>query len=131
LRKSDFDFSVAHNRLIFSCWTERGAQVWRVTGWEFIEGKLLLEAARRTGAERARLELIPRARVSSGIESISESRRERCERLARLACEVASGARVERVGLSAGSRPGQPGRYARIVLRLRRERVALAGTVAE
>ncbi|OLE55760.1 MAG: hypothetical protein AUG51_02185 [Acidobacteria bacterium 13_1_20CM_3_53_8] len=131
LRKSDFDFSVVHNRLIFSCWTERGAQVWRIVGWESFGGKLLLEAARRTGAERAKLELIPRAKVSSGIEVLGESRRERCERLARLACELAYGARIERVGLSAGSRPGQPGRYARIILRLRSERIAVAGTVAE
>ncbi|HMF55649.1 MAG TPA: hypothetical protein VK619_04765 [Pyrinomonadaceae bacterium] len=131
LRTDEFDFSVAHNRLIFSCWTERGAQVWRILGWEFFEGKLLLEAARRTGAVRARLELIPRARVSSGIGAVSESRRERCERLARLACDMVDGARVERASLSAGSRPGQPGRYARIILRLRRERVAVAGIVAE
>src|SRR5947209_5695588 len=111
LRKDEFDFKVSHNRLIFSCWTERGSQVWRVTAWEWTEGKLLLEASRRTGAERARLQLIPRAKVSSINETVSETRRARCEMLAKLTCETIGGnTRVERAGLSAGSRPGQPGR---------------------
>src|SRR2546423_15688568 len=90
VRKSEVDFSVAHNRLIFSCWTERGTQVWRVTGWEIFGEKLRLEASRRTGAERATLELIPRASVASISETVTETRRARCEMLARLACEAAS-----------------------------------------
>src|SRR4051794_3761984 len=60
LRKSECDFRVAHGRLIFSCWTQEGPVVWRIKGWEWTGEKLLLEASRRMGAERAQLELIPR-----------------------------------------------------------------------
>lgn len=131
LRRGEMDFSVTHNRLIFSCWTERGTEVWRVTALKIFGEKLLLEVARRAGRERARLELIPRARVTDIKEALSETRRVLCERMARLAREVSDGAKIERVALSAGSRPGQPGRYARIILRVACERIAVAGTVAD
>src|SRR6185436_10698852 len=41
-----------------------------------------------------------------------------------------SGAKLERAALSPGARRGQPGRYARIVLRQRHQRIAVTGSVA-
>ena len=132
LHRSECDFRVSQGRLIFSCWGERGVVTWRVIGWEWVGGKLLLEASRRMGAERARLELIPRASASAATAAVGEKRRERCSRLANLASAVLPGLKVERAGLSAGARAGQPGRYARILLRhLNRERIAVAGEVTD
>ena len=131
LRQSECDFRVTHGRLIFSCWTPQGPVIWRIKGWEWTGQKLLLEASRQMGAERAQLELIPRASALALIEAVSASRRERCSRMANLACAALQGARVERAGLGAGARSGQPGRYARILLRHgNRERIAVAGTIA-
>ena len=45
-------------------------------------------------------------------------------------CALQAGAKIERVALSPGMRRGQPGRYARILLRLRREGVPLAEIAA-
>jgi hypothetical protein len=130
-RGQDCDFRVSHGRLIFSCWTKDGLTVWRIEGWEWTGEKLLLEGARRAGAETARLELIPRASVKALTAAITDTRRERCRRLAALACDSLPGAKVERAGLSAGTRPGQPGRYARILLRhTARELIAVTGPVA-
>jgi hypothetical protein len=130
LQRSECDFRVSQGRLIFSCWSEQGALVWRIVGWEWTGGKLLLEASRRMGAERVQLELIPRASVETATAAIGDTRRERCSTLARLACAVLPDVKVERAGLSAGARRGQPGRYARIMLRhLNRERIAVAGEV--
>ena len=132
LRKGECDFRVSHGRLLFSCWTDRGLIVWRITGWEWTGQKLSLEASRRMGAERARLELLPRVSLNALTAAISETRRERCQRLAALACTALRGAKPERAGLSAGARSGQPGKYARILLRhLNHERIAVAGEVAE
>jgi hypothetical protein len=132
LRNDECDFSVAHGRLIFSCWTHQGLVVWRIKGWEWTGEKLLLEASRRMGAERAHLELIPRASIRDLAAAISDSRRERCYRIANLACAALQGAKLERAGLSAGARPSQPGRYARILLRHgNRKRIAVAGTVTD
>jgi hypothetical protein len=134
LRRDECDARVAHGRLIFSCWSERGSQAWRVTGWEWTGEKLLLEATRRTGAESRVLELIPRAAASAIAAILSATRRKRCERLAQLACAQAQeqdkGAKIERVGLSAGVRRGQPGSYARILLRLtKNQRLAVTGPI--
>ncbi|MBC7911652.1 MAG: hypothetical protein H7Y30_14190, partial [Pyrinomonadaceae bacterium] len=131
LRKSEIDFSIAQGRLMFSCLSDEGHAVWHVTGWEWTGEKLLLEATRRMGAERAQLELIPRASAGSIAALVAATRRARCQTLAQLACAVWHGARVARVGLSAGARLGQPGRDARILLDLKNERIALTGTVAE
>jgi hypothetical protein len=132
LRKSECDFRVLHGRLIFTCWSQAGADAWHVVGWEWTGGKLLLEAERRMGAERSLLELIPRATASAITETVSANRRALCERLAHLARAQFGGAKVERIGLSAGARLGQPGRYARILLRPdHRDRIAVTGIVTK
>src|SRR5712692_9596705 len=61
LASNEFDFSIAHRRLIFTSWTETGSRSWRITAWEWTGEKLLLEASRRMGADVAMLELVPRA----------------------------------------------------------------------
>lgn len=132
LRKEELELRIEHGRLMLFCLTEEGARLWRINSWEWTGEKLQLEASARMGRESARLELIPRASASAIVAGISAARRERAERMARLACSALTGAKVERVGLSAGAHRGQPGRYARILLRRSaRERIAVAGTVAD
>lgn len=131
LRKGECDFRLERGRLIFSCLSEEGAQVWRVTGWKWTGEKLLLETSRHMDAERGQLELVPRASIQAMTASISAARSERSQWLAERACELSKGATTEHVGLSAGTRPGQPGPFARIILRHRNVRVAVAGVVAE
>ncbi len=131
LNNNEFDFSIAHRRLIFSSWTETGSRSWRVTAWEWTGEKLLLEASRRMGADVATLELVPRASAKAIVASIAAARQARCERLAQVASESLSGAKIERAVLSPGMRRDQPGRYARIVLRRPHERLAITATVAQ
>jgi hypothetical protein len=132
LRRSEIDLTVSHDRLIFSCWTEKGTRSWRVRAWEWTGAKLLLEATRRAGAESALIELIPRVSTKTINANVSTARRLRAVELARVVCESSSGegATIERVGLSAGARRNQPGRAARILLlRRRRERICATGVV--
>jgi hypothetical protein len=181
LNSTEFDFSIAHHRLIFSSWTETGSRTWRVTAWSWTGEKLLLEASRRTGAEVAKLELVPRASAKAIVASIAAARQARSEKLAQIVAETFEdvggmwgldrndlhtepkipnprmprvdsselhpkpntqppephrlksmllSAKIERAVLSPGMRRDQPGRYARIVLRLPHERVAVTATVA-
>ena len=81
------------------------------------------------GAERTRLELVPRTSAKTIAATIRAARQVRCERLAQLVCEWQPKTSVERCALSPGTRPGQPGRYARILLRWKGERMAVAGPV--
>ncbi len=177
INASEFELSVAQNRLMFSCWTETGSRTWRVTGWNWTGEKLLLQATRRMGAEQAALELIPRASAKAVVASIAAARQERCERLAEIVAQILEGVgcralaedasgiseykpasspqlgsknqiptprtqhptpntphplvKIERATLSPGMRREQPGRYARIILGGKHQRIAVAGTVAQ
>jgi hypothetical protein len=194
LNHDEFEFSVEHNRLIFSCWTEAGASAWRLNDWKWCDDKLLLKVTRRMGAEAATIELIPQASARTIMASIAAARQERCEKLAELVAATLgegvgdrvlgvekSGKRynsnqkssrgrrrlaeqpkdvnfeirtnqtptpdplhphrtphtfhpsvkIESATLSPGMRRDQPGRYARIILRLPHERTAVTGTVAQ
>ncbi|HEX8455834.1 MAG TPA: hypothetical protein VF656_00790 [Pyrinomonadaceae bacterium] len=128
--RGEWELKAAHGALHFSYRTKRGhARVWRVEGWEWTGERLRLEATRRAGAERAVLELVPRATVREGTETLAAARRAACARLASLVREAAGNAEVERASLSAGARRGVPGRYARINLRSGRESIAATGAV--
>ena len=126
----EIDFSVAQTRLIFSSWTETGSRTWRVSAWNWTGEKLLLQASRRMGAESASIELVPHASAKAMVASITAARQERCEKLAQLVSDFVPNAKIERAALSPGMRRDQPGRYARIILRLPHERIAVTGIVA-
>lgn len=81
------------------------------------------------GAERPLIELVPRASAAAIALTVKAARQARCDQLAELACSVASGLKVERASLSPGARRGQPGPYARIVLRQKYHRIAVTGYV--
>jgi len=129
LRRSELDIAIAHGRLIFTCWTEKGSRSWKVFAWEWTGEKLLLQASRKMGAERPVIELVPRAAATAIALTVRAARQTRCDALAQLACSFQPGAKVERSSLSPGARRGQPGRYARIVLRQRHQRTAVTGSV--
>ena len=136
LRRDEMDVSVVHGRLLLSCWTEKGSRSWRILGWEWNGQMLLLQASRRFGAELPLIELVPRASALAVAATIRAARQVRCEKLARLACaaQLEPGiercqTRIERCGLNQGTRPSQPGRYARIILFRRHARIAVSGPV--
>jgi hypothetical protein len=131
LKRNELEVTNFHGRLILSSWTEKGTRSWRVTAWEWTGTKLLFQASRRMGAEQPLLELIPQASAAAVAATVKAARQARCEKLAQLACNAMSGAKVEKAALSPGARRGQPGRYARIILRLKHERLAVTATVAE
>jgi hypothetical protein len=129
LATGEFAFSIDHRRLIFSSWTETGSRSWRITAWSWTGDKLLLQASRRMGAEVAKLELVPRASARAIVAGVAAARQVRCQTLAQIASRALS-AKIERAVLSPGMRRDQPGRYARIVLRLRHARISMTATVA-
>jgi hypothetical protein len=144
VNRAEFDFSVAHSRLIFASWTERGTRTWRVLDSHLSDDKLLLRVSRRLGAEVATIELVPRASARALVATVTAARQMRCEQLARLVAQTlvcgnemdgdglrsVPQAKIERATLSPGMRRDQPGRYARIILRLPPERIAVTAIVA-
>jgi hypothetical protein len=130
LLRTELDIAVAHSRLILTTWTEKGSRAWKIFDWELTGEKLILRASRRMGAERPLIELIPRAAASAIAITVKSARQQRAMQLGLLTCANQSGAKLERAALSPGARRGQPGRYARIVLRQRHQRIAVTGSVA-
>ncbi len=129
LRREELDLSIVQRRLMLSCWTEQGTRLWRILEWDWNGQLLELKVSRRMGAEVSLIELIPRITAKAVTATIRVARQMRCERLAQLAAGLQSETAVERFSLSRGTKPGQPGRYAQILLRRRRERVAVTGPV--
>ena len=130
VRRHELDVELDHGKLILSCWTEHGQRSWRIRAWDWSGDKLLLEASRRMGAERPLIEIVPRASASSIAAAVKAARLVRCEQLSQLACVARQSSRVEKASLSPGIRRGQPGKYARIVLRQKHQRIAVTGSVA-
>ncbi|HEY0101235.1 MAG TPA: hypothetical protein VGB76_20090, partial [Pyrinomonadaceae bacterium] len=131
LGRGAWEIGLTRGGLHFSYRTERGAlYVWRVEGWEWTGARLRLSTTRKMGAERAVLELVPRASVAEGVAQVAAARWAACEKLAALVCAATPNAKVERANLSAGARRAEPGRYARILFsRAGRERFAATGAV--
>lgn len=129
LRNDELEIAIAHGKLVFSCWTEKGNRWWQVLAWEWNGQLLELETSRRLGRERALMQLVPRATAKYVAAAISGARRLRCERLAQLVAVFEPHTKIERLSLSRGTRSGQPGRYAQVLLLRRRERIAVTGPV--
>ena len=130
LNRSELDIAVAYGRLILTTWTEKGSRAWKIFDWDSTGDKLSLRASRRMGAERPLIELVPRAAASAIALTVKTARQQRAAQLGQLACAIQSGAKLERAALSPGARRGQPGRYARIVLLQKHQRIAVTGSVA-
>ena len=130
LTRSELDIAVSYGRLILTTWTDEGSRAWKIFDWELIGEKFTLRASRRMGAERPLLELVPRAAASAIALTVKTARQQRSVQLGQLACAMQAGAKLERAALSPGARRGQPGRYARILLRQKHQRIAVTGSVA-
>jgi hypothetical protein len=130
LRAGEWELCASGGALRFSYWADAGACAWRVEAWEWAGGKLSLRVTRRMGAERAVLELVPRASAREGAAAVAAARLAACARLAEVVRARAPGSVVESVRLSAGGRRAEPGRYARVLLRRGRgDLIAATGPV--
>src|SRR4029453_4080360 len=129
LHRNEMDLSISRDRLILSCWTERGTRSWRILEWSWNGQILSLHGSRKMGAELPLIELIPRASALAIAATIRAARQARCDFLAQLASTMEPNTRIERATVSPGARRGQPGRYARILLRRKHERIAVTGSV--
>ena len=134
LLRNELDVAISHQRLILTSWVElgirQGSRAWKIFAWDWSGEKLTLQVSRRMGAERPLIELVPRASATSIALTVKTARQKRCDQLATAVCSLQPGAQVERARLSPGARRGQPGRYARIILRQKHQRIAVTGCIA-
>ncbi|HEU5131144.1 MAG TPA: hypothetical protein VFT26_03535, partial [Pyrinomonadaceae bacterium] len=103
LRRDEIDVAIVRDRLMLSCWTEKGTQLWRVGGWEWNGQLLEIQVSRKMRAEVSLVQLIPRTSAKAVTATIRAARQVRCERLAALASQLVFGSVVERFSLSRGT----------------------------
>jgi len=129
LRRDEIDVAIVHKRLVLSCWTEKGNRLWRILAWNWNGQSLELQTSQRMGGVRELIQLVPRTSAKHIAATIRAARQLRCYVLAQLAAALEPGTTIERLSLSRGTRPGQPGHYAQILLRRKRQRIAVTGPV--
>ena len=109
--------------------SEKGTRLWRIVAYDWNGQLLELQVSGRMGTKVALMQLIPRTSAKAMTAIIRGARQMRGERLARLAAALQPGSVVERLSLSRGTKPGQPGRNAQILLARKRQRIAVTGPV--
>ena len=128
LHRREIEVTVEQERLILSCWVETGSKSWRILAWYWSGQALMFHASRRMGIG-AMIELVPRASAKAVTATIRAARQARCYKVAQLACAIDPDTRIERCALSPGIGRGQPGKYARILLRRKQLRIAVTTSV--
>lgn len=128
LRQEEWALEATGRNLIFSYWSECGPRTWIITGWDLAEEQIILQAARRTLAERALLKITPRREVRQEVESLAAARLDALAHLVEVVRLRFANFAVERASLSTGIHPGIPGRYARLLLYHAKEKTRVAAT---
>ena len=120
-----YELSVEWGKLIFAWWDDERAQSWRVTACEVRTAEVRLQATRGLGKEVVEYILRDAERWQPPIPLDLSARRQRYgEWLPQLISTLPGAACVGRVSLRGQRAHGQPGCYARAVLKLRGETVS-------
>lgn len=131
LTRDEIEVRFEFGKFILSVSINEGFTFWRVMNWKKDGEKLTFEVSKKFGKEKTKIELIPRVSSSVLTANINESRQERSIKIASLAASIQPKTEIEKVGLSKGIRRGTVGRYARIILKNSKERIAVTTDVAE
>lgn len=130
------ELSVEWGKLIFAWWDETRSQSWRVTAYETDEAELRLQVTRGLKNELTTLILRNELKWRDKIEfenlELTERRRLYAQTLAEMLATKFEGARIQRLTTGTNRSRSVPGRYARLVLKLRSETaLAIGATEAE
>ncbi|MEK7829926.1 MAG: hypothetical protein AAB401_02510, partial [Acidobacteriota bacterium] len=125
------ELSVEWGKLIFAWWDDERSQSWRVTAYEIDEAELRLQVTRGLKNEIATITLRNQAKWREKIElenlETDQRRQLYAQTLAELFASNFEGVRVQRVTSGADRPHAVPGKYARLVLKLRGETALAIG----
>lgn len=129
--RNEIEVRFEFGKLVLSVSLNEGFKFWRVNDWKQEEEKLIFEVAKQFGKDKSKIELIPRVSSQTLNATINESRQQRANKIASLAAALQPKTEIEKAGLSKGMKRGAVGRYARIILKTYKERIAVTADVAE
>jgi hypothetical protein len=131
LTRDEIEIKEELGKLILYFSSNEGYKFWRVMKWKQEGEKLSFEVSKNFGKEKTTIELIPRVSSQTLTANINESRQERAIKIASLAASLNPKTEIEKVGLSKGMKRGAVGRYARVVLKTFKDRIAVTADVSE
>lgn len=136
ITRDNCELSVEWGKLIFAWWDDQRSQNWRVTAYELDEAELRLQVMRGLKNEITTLTLRNQTRWQEKVEFENLELAERRKLYAQTLAEMFAGgffnAKIRHVTTGADHSHSVPGRYARLVLKLRGETVlAIGATEAE
>lgn len=134
--RDNCELSVEWGKLIFAWWDDQHSQNWRVTAYEIEQAEVRLQVTRGLKAEITTLTLRNQPRWQEKVEfenlELAERRLLFAQTLAELFAGGQFNAKVQRATTGADHLRSIPGRYARLILKLRGETVlAIGATEAE
>lgn len=130
------ELSVEWGKLIFAWWDDHHSQSWRVTAYETDEAELRLQVTRGLKNELTTLTLRNQSKWRDKFEfenlELTERRQLYAQTLAEILAANFEGVRIQRQTTGTNRSRSVPGRYARLVLKLRGETaLAIGATEAE
>lgn len=127
----NFELSVEWGKLIFAWWDNERSQSWRVTAYEIDEAELQLQVTRGLKNEIATMTLRnpSKWREKAELENLESDERRQlyAKTLTELFARNFDGVRVQRVTSGADRSHSVPGKYARLILKLRGETALAIG----
>jgi len=134
--RDNSEVSVEWGKLIFAWWDDQRSQNWRVTAYDIDEAEVRLQVTRGLKTEITTLTLRNQTRWQQKVEFENLELAERRSLFAQTLAELFAGgrfnAKVQRATTGADHLHSIPGRYARLILKLRGETVlAIGATEAE
>ena len=131
ITKENCELSVEWGKLIFAWWDDHQSQSWRVTAYETDEAELRLQVTRGLKNELTTLTLRNQSKWRDKIEfenlELTERRQLYAQTLAEILAANFEGVRIQRQTTGTNRSRSVPGRYARLVLKLRGETALTIG----
>lgn len=131
LTRNEIEVCFEFGKLVLSVSINEGFTFWRISSWKQEDEKLIFEVSKQFGKDKSKIELIPRVSSQTLAATINESRQQRASKIALLVSTLQPKTEIEKVGLSKGIKRGAVGRYARIILKTYKDRIAVTADVAE
>lgn len=119
LQKDEIEIAGERGKLLFSFVGGKGFQTWRVAGFNFEKQKIHLDLTKNFGAEKLKVELVPRTPAREFSDAVELARIEKANQIARLIVENKTPSKLIRVALNK-----ETGRVAQIVFEIARGRQA-------
>ncbi|MGI9034895.1 MAG: hypothetical protein ACR2GD_02535 [Pyrinomonadaceae bacterium] len=95
----EIELACERGKILFGFPSDAGFQTWRVTDYKFEKQKIHFDLSKNFGAEKTKIELVPRVSAREFSESVELARIEKANKIARLIAASAPHIKLVRVSL--------------------------------